>query len=201
MRRINLFTLVLLSGIALSGCEAPKPAAGLATPQSVKATSPPVTIKEEKASSTRPEEPAVRRARPAAEKGKVAHLFQVPQFTLPATGNGSGYDSAKLEGPGAPPQIRLLGFSRYNDQRKALVQVRGEILAIEQGEVIDGAEVVAVDAEGVSFQFAGQRWTTRLFEKSPQPAVTITRVEKETATDPPPMLGPQPAIARQSVSN
>ena len=201
MRRINLLTLVLLNVIALSGCDTPKPAAGPTTPQSIEATATPIAIKEDKASSGKPEEQPVRRARPAAEKGKVAQLFQVPQFTLPATGNGSNYDGPRLEGPGAPPQIRLLGFSRYNEQFKALVQVRGEILAIEQGEVIDGAEVVAVDAEGVSFQFAGQRWTTRLFEKSSQPAVNVARVEKEAASDPRPTLGPQPAIAGQAVSN
>jgi len=115
----------------------------------------------------------------------VAQLFQVPQVIRANAGN---YGEARSD-KGGTPQIRLLGFSRVDGELRALVQVKGETLPVEQGDIIDGAEVVAVDAEGVSFQYAGQRWTSRLFEKTESRPVVVARAPNppvDHAAPPPP---------------
>src|SRR5437868_3594054 len=133
-----------------------------------------------------------KRERAPAQRAKVAQLFQVPQVT---PGSGAGYADVRQDG-NATPVIDLLGFSRFDGQLRALVRVRGETLPIEQGDVIDGVEVVAVDADGVSFQYAGQRWTRKLFEKLERRPVVIARASQSSppidAASPPsvPSSGP-----------
>lgn len=168
-----------LLAAALVGCGGSVPATPPpATPKVTAAPTPPSTPAGKPGDEKPVERPAKRERRPT-EKAKIAQLFQIPQFTKPAS--GSNYNDAKQD---ALPQIRLLGFSKIDGQLRALVQIKGEILAVQQGDVLDGAEVVAVDAEGVSFQFGGQRWASRLFEKANTSPVSVARVDVSTGDKP-----------------
>jgi hypothetical protein len=178
MRSIHAAASVLLLSLLLAGCSATPAPSAVKPPPSGKHLPAAASPTEEKKAADKPEDRSARRERPAVEKAKVAQLFQVPQFTLAA---GPANQGDSRQGVGAAPQIRYLGFSRINGQLKALVQVKNEIIAVEQGDLIDGAEVVALDAEGVSFQYAGQRWTRRLFEKSESQPVVLARASSTPA--------------------
>ena len=67
------------------------------------------------------------------------------------------------------------------------MQVKGEVLQVEQGDVIDGAEVVAIDTQGVSFQYSGTRWTEALFHKDESRPVIVAKANSSAAT-----AAPQP---------
>jgi outer membrane biosynthesis protein TonB len=166
---------MLLSLTLLFGCGESPPPAAVPAPAPARPVSAPKADapKPEAAKSEAPKaapRPA-RKERPPAERAKVAQLFQVPQVTR---SNTIAYSDSRQEG-NAAPQIRLLGFSRLDGQLRALVQVKGETLPVEQGDIINGIEVVSVDEDGVSFQHAGQRWTSRLFEKLESPPVVVAR--------------------------
>jgi hypothetical protein len=90
---------------------------------------------------------------------------------LMAVGNSDG----KGDGANQASSIRLLGFSRMDDQLRAVVQVKNDIVAVQQGDLVNGVEVVAVDVDGVSLQVPGRRWTLRLFEKNTSSQVVVAR--------------------------
>jgi hypothetical protein len=100
-------------------------------------------------------------------------MFKVPEISRPAT--AQGYGDAAASGTSALPAIRFLGFTRRDGVLAGLVEVRGEVLAICQGDVIEGAEVVAVDTDSVSFQYQGKRWSCRLFARPEKPPVVLTK--------------------------
>jgi hypothetical protein len=183
MRSLFSSSAMLLPLTLLCGC-------GESPPPAVPAPAPAGPVSAEKADAPRLEtakiEPAktesrpVRRERPPAARAKVAQLFQVPQVTR---SNASAYSDSRQEG-GTPTQIRLLGFSKMDGQMRALVEVKGETLPVEQGDIINGVEVVAVDEDGVSFQHVGQRWTSRLFEKLESRPVVVARAAHPSSSGP-----------------
>ncbi|MGI8982630.1 MAG: hypothetical protein ACR2FY_25640 [Pirellulaceae bacterium] len=63
------------------------------------------------------------------------------------------------------PKVRLLGFSDV-DGFKALVELKGNVMAVEAGDVIEGVEVVSIEPPKVTFQFASSNWSTRLFDQA-----------------------------------
>lgn len=169
MRQLALSAFVLL----LLGCGASQPSVPTgAAPAAAPVAAPAAEKVETPKQPTRP----AKRERPPAERAKVAQLFQVPQVSR----SNAGYNDARQES-GGTPHIRLLGFSQLDGQLRALVQIKGETLPVEQGDIVDGVEVVAVDAEGVSFQYAGQRWTSRLFEKLESRPVVVARALSQSS--------------------
>jgi hypothetical protein len=118
-----------------------------------------------------------RRERPPAEQAKVAQLFQAPQFT------GMKPDESRREGAGDTPKIELRGFA---GKLRAIVAVNGEIVVVEQGDLINGVQVVAIDGEekSVSFQYGGNRWTPRLFEKPVSQGVVLARADTAATSVP-----------------
>lgn len=159
MSRYRWLNAIALA-IAISGCgegdvakpAAKAPAASLAN---TSAKSGEQTKKEEPAKS----DVAKSKPRRAMRKEHVAQLFSVPEVVRPAD-EGRGGD-----GQSDRPRIRLLGFSRIDGDANALVEIKGEVLAIKQGDMIEGAEVVTLESDMATFQFAGQRWSTRLFDQ------------------------------------
>jgi hypothetical protein len=62
------------------------------------------------------------------------------------------------------PKLRLLGFSKV-DGVKALVELNGDVQAVQPGDVIEGVQVVSVEPPNVTFQFTSSRWVTKLFDQ------------------------------------
>ena len=185
MKQFTACCLLTLPLALLPGCDsaAPPPAAAAPTPSA----SAPAAVAEKSASPKPAAAKPVRRERAPAERAKISQLFQVPQVTR---SNAANYGETRQEGSSAP-QIRLLGFSLLDGVQRALVEVKGEVLQVEQGDVIDGAEVVAIDADGISFQFSGSRWTELLFEKQQNRPVVVARaaaavVAPSSGTEPSP---------------
>jgi hypothetical protein len=186
MRESVFPILTALALAALQGCGAatPAPTPAAAVPAAAPAvavpptTAPAAAQSVEKEPASKPASRPPKRERPPAERAKVAQLFQVPQVTR---SSGNAADAHK---DSAAPQIRLLGFSKLDGQLRALVRVKNETLPVEQGDIIDGVEVVAVDEGGVSFQYAGQRWTSQLIEKSPSRPVVVARAAAVSPVNP-----------------
>jgi hypothetical protein len=171
--KASLLTSIVLLPLAALGCgtSPPPPPQAVASP-----TAPPAAPVADKADQKPAPRPA-KRERPPAERAKVAQLFQVPQVTRANAGN---YSDARQDS-GGTPLIRLLGFSQMDGQLRALVQIKGETLPVEQGDIVDGVEIVAVDAEGVSFQYGAQRWTSKLFEKLESRPVVVARAPSQSS--------------------
>jgi hypothetical protein len=186
--------LIVLPLAILGGCESAPPAAATAAAPAAAIPSAPSAVaapsKAEQPELPKPARRPVRRERPPAERAKVAQLFQVPQVTRAST---ASYSEGRQQSASAP-QIRLLGFSQLDGVLRALVHVKGEVLQVEQGDVIDGAEVVAIDVEGVSFQYSGTRWTEPLFHREQSPPVVVAKATKSST----PPQTPQAAEASES---
>jgi len=182
MRNLLSSSVMLLPLTLFYGCgespppaslAAPVPASGVSAPK-VEASKPEAAKTEAAKTAPRP----VRKERPPAERAKVAQLFQVPQVTR---STASAYSDSRQDG-GTAPHIRLLGFSKVDGQLRALVELKGETLPVEQGDIINGVEVVSVAEGGVSFQHAGQRWTSYLFEKLESRPVVVARAAVPSST-------------------
>ncbi len=201
MRKASItFRISLLLPIAcgLLGCGSTAPEA----PK--KPSAPPAAAPAKPAAATpAPEKPTVAAARPkrersALEKTRVAALFQVPEYTRPAS-SSSNYESRG--GANSPPTVRFLGFGRAEgNHRQALIELKGEVLAVEQGDVVDGVEVVGIDDSGISLQYFAYRWNPRLFERDDaNTRVTLKRsgktAESVAAKLPPEIPVPTPPPA------
>ncbi|MBC7854962.1 MAG: hypothetical protein IAF94_16140 [Pirellulaceae bacterium] len=108
---------------------------------------------------------------PAAEMKPVRKVrlnpFQMPdipeEFLQPKEEPRPDEDAAPVR-QAERPKVRLLGFSNV-DGFKALVELKGEVLAVEAGDVIEGVHVVSLEPPGITLQFASSRWGTKLFEQ------------------------------------
>jgi len=173
--------VILVATLAGCGANSPPPHKGVqaqapAPVPNVAPTPPPTAPEIKPAPVEAPKPRPAKKERLQVEKTRIAQLFQVPEFTR----TGANCPDPKAAGPGAPPSIRLLGFSRVDDQPRALIEVKGEVLAVEQGDVIEGVEVVALDEESISFQLAGQRWSNRLFEKRDGDQIKVVNIARAT---------------------
>src|SRR6185436_1171911 len=108
-------------------------------------------------------------ARPAAEIKPAKKLrlnpFQMPEIPeefLPPKEEPKTAESTASTKQTERPKLRLLGFSNV-DGFKALVELKGDVQAVEAGDVIEGVQVVSVEPPNVTFQFASSRWSTKLF--------------------------------------
>src|SRR5688572_1339692 len=154
----GLACLTLLFAAAFAGC-------GGATPEASK------TVTPAKSDVIKAAPLAVAAAKPAAEVKPVKKLslnpFQMPEIPeefLPPKEESEPVASAAPTRQMERPKLRLLGFSNV-DGFKALVELKGDVRAVEAGDVIDGVQVVSIEPPNVTFQFASSRWATKLFDQ------------------------------------
>jgi hypothetical protein len=89
---------------------------------------------------------------------------EIPEEFLPPKEDLKPVESAAPIRQLERPKVRLLGFSNV-DGLKALVELKGDVLAVEAGDVIEGVQIVSVQAPNVTFQFANSIWSTKLFDQ------------------------------------
>jgi hypothetical protein len=156
-----VFPTVLFAAV-FAGCGAAPEAAksvGSAKPDVAKAAAPALAPA------------AVATAKPAAETKPAKKLnlnpFQMPEIPeefLPPKEEPKSAESAAPTKQTERPKLRLLGFSNV-DGFKALVELKGDVQAVQAGDVIEGVQVVSVEPPNVTFQFASSRWATKLFDQ------------------------------------
>ena len=168
--RCGFAGLALLSAV-LSGCGGDMPrAAGNAAPEkAAKSTAPTAATPAAVVAATPIRTPA--KAPPVTEAKSVRKVtlnpFQMPDIPEEFLAPKEEPKPAEYAAPVRPferPKVRLLGFSDV-DGFKALVELKGDVRAVEAGDVIEGVEVVSIEPPKVTFQFASSNWSTKLFDQ------------------------------------
>lgn len=155
----QVFLTLLLAAVAGCGGGTPEAAKSVAPakPDSAKAAAP----------VTAPAPVATAKSEVKPAKKLNLNPFQMPEIPeefLPPKEESKSLESAAPTKQTERPKLRLLGFSNVNGF-KALVELKGDVQAVEAGDVIEGVQVVSVEPPNVTFQFASSRWATKLFDQ------------------------------------
>jgi hypothetical protein len=117
------------------------------------------------ATDTAAAEPAEPKKAPKRAVG-LSSLFrapEIPQELLAIEKPAEAKTEAKAKA--AQPKIRLLGFAKMDGETKALLDTGKDVVTAVPGDVLDGVEVISIENEEVTFQYAKARWTTQLFQQ------------------------------------
>ena len=164
--------LVLLSAV-VTGCgRDTQREAGKAAPTKVAKHTVPTAAAPAAIAAEAPISMPIKSAPVAATAAKPARMTALNPFQMPDVPEEflSPKEEPRSDEYAAPnrqterPKVRLLGFSDV-DGFKALVELKGDVLAVEAGDVIEGVQVVSIQPPIVTFQFANSNWSTKLFDQ------------------------------------
>lgn len=162
--------LALLSAV-LSGCggDTPRAADKAAPAKAAKKTAPTVATPAAVVAATPIRKPG--KAAPALEtkpaRKVTVNPFQMPEIPeefLAPKEEPTSVETAAPVRPFERPKVRLLGFSDV-DGFRALVELKGDVLAVEEGDLVEGVQIVSIKPPSVTFQFANSNWSTKLFDQ------------------------------------
>jgi Tfp pilus assembly protein PilP len=110
---------------------------------------------------------ANRKSRFEAPFKRVGGLFQAPEVPQGIVATPIKVEKGPDKKPTAEAKLRLLGFVELeNEDRKAIVEFKGEVHTLHEGDYLEDAKVISIENNEISLQRGSERINTKLFEQA-----------------------------------
>ncbi len=109
---------------------------------------------------------ANRKSRFEAPFKRVGGLFQAPEVPQGIVATPIKVEKGPEKKAIAEAKLRLLGFVELeNEDPKAIVEFKGEVHTLHEGDFLEDAKVISIENNEISLQRGSERINTKLFEQ------------------------------------